>query len=140
MIGITNFMSEQIIAHAGATVLIGAPAHPMSESRLSALRGVFSGIADVAFVYIPNIYIKGQIDPPRQVLYLVFHEVARTRVKLLMKMTMRAIQDVLPTGEYIDAIPAFIDHEWLADVMATQCLLVINDRNVHDRCLKQARL
>lgn len=122
------------------TVLIGAPAQPMSNQRWQVLHDYVRGRKDVLFAYVPQVYIAGKIDPPRQVMYVVFSDSARNQIDKVMPEFMQGIQRMLPRGDVIDALPVFEDHQWMCDVLRTRTLLAINDDAAYRRLTQQAQV
>lgn len=117
----------------GTLVYIGAPATPMSDERFAALRSaVVENVTEVAFAYVPMVSVQGQIDPPRQVLYLVLREAMRDRLERFMPDFAAAIHRCLPQGDFIDILPVFCDHPWMAEVLRSGCVLCIIDKIIHD--------
>jgi hypothetical protein len=122
----------------GSAVLIGRPAHPLPEERLALLRGGIQRFDDILFAYIPKLYIKGRIDPPRQVCYLVLRDSACGRVEAVMQSIAPLVQRACPPGEFIDLFPVFKADNLLATVVRTGCVLCINDKVAHDECVANA--
>jgi hypothetical protein len=126
-------------ATAGTTVLIGRPARPMSDHLTAILREVVEQAANVSFAYLPQMYIKGKIDPPRRVLFLVLRESVRGHLEQVMNPLITAIHAGLPKEDFIDVLPVFLDHEWLSDVIRTGTVLYVRDQAVHYQAIAGTR-
>lgn len=114
---------EQRTLSAGVTVLIGAPAKPMAESRMALLRAAVQGVPDVVRAYVPQVYIPNEVDPPRQILFLIIREEARERVGTVVEEFAARIRWRMPADEFIDIWPVFADDELLPDITRTGCVL-----------------
>lgn len=126
-------------AQSGTKVWIGAPANPMPEARMTILRDSIQTNADVLFAYIPQMYIAAQIDPPRQVIYLVLRDAARNRLEQVMNALTALIHSRLPQGDFVDILPVFAGHSWMGDVIRTGCVLCVMDQDTHQRAIAAAQ-
>ena len=130
---------EKWKGHAGATLLIGKPARPMSAERQAALGRIIRQCEDVLFAYAPQAYLAGRIDPPAQILYLVLRDDARVRLDQVMGALVPRFNQVLPAGEYIDVVPAFVGDQLLTTVVATETVLAVNDAPMHQQCAENLK-
>ena len=119
--------SEKYTLPQGTRAFIGAPQNPMPATRFEALATLIKSFNDIAFAYVPLVYIKGQIDPPQQILYIVFRNGDDDRVSRTMGQLTPAVHKLLPVGDSIDIYPALYGHPWFNDVIGTRCLLAVND-------------
>lgn len=106
---------------AGARILIGAPSHPMSSERLERIRGALERVSGVSEAHIPLVFVKGKLDPPSQVLFVVLsssQDPAET-----MDQLGRELSSVTPDGEYLDVIPIEESSPLLKPVRSSRCSL-----------------
>lgn len=132
-------MFERWRAGASTRLLIGAPVRPMPSSIQENLRTVLRGCQECLFAYTPLVYIAGRVDPPAQVLYVVFRDDARVRRDDLMRSLADQVHRIMPKGEFIDVLPAFADDRLLRAVILSGCVLVVNDELAHQKCIDAAR-
>lgn len=52
---------------AGATAFIGFPANAIPKQISDAIGAALGKVPDILEAHLPNVYIKGYIDPPAQV-------------------------------------------------------------------------
>jgi hypothetical protein len=110
----------------------------MSRELRIALDEAVAGLLNVSFAYVPLVYVQNEIDPPKQMLYLVLQDSARECVEEVMSTLESLMHARWPQGEFIDMLPVFCDHPWLNDVIRTGCFLAANDEDLHRRCVERA--
>ncbi len=82
----------------GTQIYIGPPAKPIPKQVSDAIGIALSEIPEILEAHLPMVYIKGQIDPPAQVLYVVLDQnVASPQSKIT-----EVVRAVLPTGSHMD--------------------------------------
>ena len=87
---------------------MGPPAKPIPKEMSDAIGAALGRVTEILEAHLPMIYIKGQIDPPAQVLVVVLGE---NRANLQVKIT-EAVRGALPDDFRLN-INAFF-HEGLA--------------------------
>jgi hypothetical protein len=85
---------------AGTTAYIGPPAKPIPKQISDAIGTELGKITEILEVHLPLVYIKGLIDPPAQILFVVVEE-SRPRPHGKIVEVMRR---VLPTNFYKDRL------------------------------------
>ena len=83
---------------AGATLYIGPPAKPIPKQVSDAIGIALGMISEIVEAHLPMIYIKGQIDPPAQVLVVVLGENSPSPQAKITD----ALRTVLPTNSKIN--------------------------------------
>jgi hypothetical protein len=83
---------------AGTAVCIGPPAKPIPRQISDAIGVALGKIAEILEAHLPMVYIKGLIDPPTQILFVVVEE-NRQSPKAKIREVVR---QVLPTNSYLD--------------------------------------
>jgi hypothetical protein len=120
-------MGKEWLADEGDEVLIGAPAVPMSDAIFERLKQAVEADCRILFACVPQMYLRGKIDPPGQVLCIVLGaENETSRDKILHSLTKR-LQGSLGPGKHIDIFPMPLEHEWLTTIVDTGCVLAVND-------------
>ena len=114
-------------AYAGTRLLVGAPAKPMPTDREDKLRSIVHTFPQALFAYVPQIYMRGKIDPPAQVVYLVLRDEARPDLNQIMRSVVSLINVALPAGDFIDVLPVFTNDRLLPAVITSGCVLAINE-------------
>jgi len=132
-------MSEKFEIPPGTKVYIGAPAHPMPKEREKRLAEGISKIEGIAFAYIPQMYIPGQMDESAQVLCIVISKYYIGSIDELMRKVQEVIASVLPSGEYIDVMPLLQDSELIPVIIDTGCCLVVNSPAEHEAYFKKEK-
>ena len=80
---------------AGTNVYIGPPAKPIPKQLSDAIGTELGKIPDILEAHLPMVYIKGQIDPPAQVLVIVLEENSRVRKRKSLKCSRLFCQQIL---------------------------------------------
>jgi len=104
---------------AGSRVLVGAPAKPMSVDVSGAIARLIASLPAVAEAHLPQLYIRGQIDPPAQVLVVVAAPGADEGA--LLRQIGAEMAGILPSGMHIDAFPLPQDSPLLPGVRRAGC-------------------
>src|SRR4029077_11959701 len=73
---------------AGTQAYIGAPARPMNRVLSRTIGTALGKIPEIKEAHLPQVYIKGKIDPPAQILVVVIEEGAPSQL-LKIKEAMR---------------------------------------------------
>jgi hypothetical protein len=107
---------------AGTTVYIGPPAKPIPKEISDAIGTALGKIPEILEAYLPMVYIKGQIDPPAQVLVVVLEE---KRPSPQAKIT-EVLRAVLPANFYIDVTESRHGDPNLPTIRATGTQLNLN--------------
>ncbi len=116
-------------------VLIGVPADPIPESVTENIAAVIREIPDIAFAFLPEMYIPGQMEDAGPVLILVTALDGKQLDNTMNKLRI-GINDIIPDGIALDMLPVPPDSELLPAVFETGCLVEINDHNVFTECQK----
>jgi hypothetical protein len=83
---------------AGTTAYIGPPAEPISQQISDAIGSELGNIPEILEAHLPMVYIKGQIDPPAQILFAVVEETSPSTQRKIVEVMRR----VLPVNFYLD--------------------------------------
>lgn len=83
---------------AGTSVCIGRPAKPIARQVSDAIGTGLGKIPEVLEAHLPMVYIKGIIDPPAQVLFVVVDENGTSPQGKIVEV----VREVVPTNSYID--------------------------------------
>jgi glycosyltransferase involved in cell wall biosynthesis len=104
---------------AGTKAYIGAPVRPMDEMLSRSIGKALGRIPEVREAHLPQMYIKGEIDPPAQVLVVVIEESAPSQLPQIRE-TMHGI---LPTGSYLASFEWRSNEPTLPMVQRAGCAL-----------------
>ena len=107
---------------AGTTAYIGPPAKPIPKQISDAIGTELGKIPDILEAHLPMIYIKGQIDPPAQVLVVVLEENKPSPQAKITEM----LKAVLPTNSYMDITELHPGDPKLPTIRATGTQLNLN--------------
>jgi len=107
---------------AGTTAYIGPPAKPIPKQVCDAIGAALGKIPEVVEAHLPMVYIKGQIDPPAQVLVVVLDE-DRPSPQPRISEVLKA---VLPTDCYMDVTESHPGDPKLPTIRATGTQLNLN--------------
>jgi hypothetical protein len=107
---------------AGTTCYIGPPAKPISEQVSDALGTGLGKISEIVEAHLPMVYIKGQIDPPAQVLVVVLEKNTPSPAARISEV----LRAVLPTNSHMDVTESDSSDPKLATIRATATQLNLN--------------
>jgi hypothetical protein len=107
---------------AGTTAYIGPPAKPIPKQTSDAIGTELGRIPDILEAHLPMIYIKGQIDPPAQVLVVVLEE---NKPSPQAKIT-EVLRAVLPANSHMDITELHPGDPKLPTIRATGTQLNLN--------------
>lgn len=118
-------------------VNICRPKAPLPPHSVGALRQIVQSQPRIAFAYLPQIrYSRQQSVNGTLVLVLVpTRGVTETQIEDLLNSISLKAQEVLPAGQPMDIMTLPLEHELLALVMQTKCVLAVNDQDLHRRAL-----
>jgi hypothetical protein len=99
----------------GTTLLIGPPSGEQlgPEARASLAR-VVGEVPGVLEAHVPQIAAAGSGSPPRQVLFVVLDD--DTRAERALQALGPRVQEVVPSGFFLDVLPLTSRHELLPAV------------------------
>jgi hypothetical protein len=99
----------------GTTLLIGPPTGAqLSHEARAALAAAVAELPGVVEAHVPQISAAGSGSPPRQVLFLVLDEDARSE-RVLQALEPR-LNAIVPEGAALDLLPLTLQHELLPAV------------------------
>jgi hypothetical protein len=107
---------------AGTTAYIGPPAKPIPKQISNAIGTELGKIPEILEVYLPLVYIKGLIDPPAQVLFVVVEESTPSPQGKIGEVMRR----VLPTNFYMDITELHSSDPQLPAIRASATRLNLN--------------
>lgn len=81
-----------------------------------------SEIGGIREAHLPMIYSKGTIDPPAQVLVVVFEDGSPS----LIARVGEALSRIMPNGHYLDVVQWPTDHPAMPTVRQTGCVVNLN--------------
>ena len=88
---------------ARSAIMLGRPAQPMPQSASDALGTMVRSIVAIREAYLPQCYVKSVVEPPTQVLVLVFDDGADPQS--LLDAVDQGLTRVLPQGQHLDVLP-----------------------------------
>ncbi|MET0551675.1 MAG: hypothetical protein ABW221_01465 [Vicinamibacteria bacterium] len=99
----------------GTTLLIGPPTGAqLSDEARSALAAAVAVLPGLVEAHVPQISAAGSGQPPRQVLFLVLDQDARSE-RVLQALQPR-LSEIVPAGTSLDVLPLTLRHELLPAV------------------------
>ena len=107
---------------AGTTAYIGAPAEPIPKQISDAIGTELGNIPEILEAHLPLVYIKGLIDPPTQILFVVVEEDGPS----LQGKIVEVLGRVLPTNFYIDVSELYARDPQLPAIRASGTQLNLN--------------
>lgn len=106
---------EDTTLPSGTTLLIGPPAGPqLSGDARAALAAALAAVPGVVEAHVPQISAAGSAAPPRQVLFLVLADDARSE-RAVQALAPR-LAGIVPEGVALDVLPLTRRHELLPAV------------------------
>lgn len=108
----------------GTEIYIGPPAKPMPKQVSDAIGRALGAIPEIEEAHLPMVYIKGHIDPPAQIVFVVINENGpspREKIRELLKTA-------LPTNSHIDILESHQRDPNLPTIRATGTQLDLNRR------------
>ena len=113
---------------AGTEVLIGAPTCPMDRVLSRTIGTALGRIPEIREAHLPQVYVKGKIDPPAQILVVVIEQSAPSQLPKIRE-TMRS---VLPTGSHLDLFEWRPNEPTLSTVQRAGCALDLDRKLVEE--------
>jgi hypothetical protein len=107
---------------AGTTGYIGAPAQPIRKEISDAIGSELGQIPEILEVHLPQVYIKGLIDPPAQILFVVVEE----NTPSLQGKIAEVMKRVLPPNFYMDITELHPSNPQLPAIRASGSQLNLN--------------
>ena len=124
---------------AGPPLEIRPPRLPPDPDLLESLRGALQDCRDVAFAYLPEVYVPGQQPHPELVLFVWLRRHAVRSVRAALNAVSARVARALPDGEYMDVVILNSAPDLLAAVEDAHCLLVELDADERRHALEAAR-
>jgi hypothetical protein len=118
---------------------IRRPERPADPELLEHLRGALEGCPDVAFAYLPEVYVPGQQPRPEVVLFVWLRRHAVRSVRAALNAVSARIAEALPDGDYMDVVILNSAPDLLVAVEAADCLVVERDPEERRQALEAAR-
>ena len=109
---------------AGTTLYIGAPAKPIQKEISEAIGSRLGKIPEVLEAHLPQVYIKGVIDPPAQVLFVVVEE----NTPSLRGKIVEGMKQILPPNFYLDIMELQSSSPQLPAIRASGTQLNLGDK------------
>ncbi len=100
------------------TVYLGRPAKPMPQELADAIGEMVRGIPGIREAHLPHCYVKGIVEPPTQILVLVFDDAADQQG--VLDAVGQGLSRVLPQGAHLDVWPLSEGDILLSDVRNTK--------------------
>ena len=107
---------------AGTSAYIGAPAEPIPKQISDAIGTELGNIPEILEAHLPLVYVKGLIDPPTQILFVVVGENGANLQGKIVELMGR----VLPTNFYIDVSELHSSDPQLPAIRASGTRLNLN--------------
>ena len=123
----------------GPPLHIGRPRREVDEELLERLQGALVDCSDVAFAYLPEVYVPGQQSRPELVLFVWLVPQAVLSVRSALNAVSARVAAALPDGEYMDVVILNSAPDLLTAVEAADCLVVERDPEERRRALEAAR-
>jgi len=115
--------SDQVMKiPAGTTVYMGRPAKPIPKQILNAIGAGLGEIPDILEAHLPMVYIKGMIDPPSQILFVVVQE-GRPSPQAKIEEVVR---QALAANSYLDIMELHAASPQLRTIRASGTQLHLN--------------
>ena len=103
---------------AGTAVILGRPAQPMAQALSDSIAQMVRGIAEIREAYLPHCFVKGLVEPPTQILVLVFDTAADQQ--RVLDAVGEGLTRVLPSGMHLDVWPMSDRDSLLGTVRGTR--------------------
>ena len=104
---------------AGTKILIGRPAHPLSEDITSAIKQVIAALPGIQECHLSQIFVQGEMEVPTQALVLVIG--ANLALEGISKSVCIQLTKVLPKETQLDILPMETGNLLLLAVRKTNC-------------------
>jgi hypothetical protein len=104
---------------AGVSLLIGAPAKPMSQEISTAIGKLAESIDGVVEAHLPQMFAIGVMEEPAQVLVVVISE-SSSLGNIIDQLSVGLI-DILPDGVHLDILPLGGSSTLINDIQGTGC-------------------
>jgi hypothetical protein len=104
---------------AGVSLLIGAPAEPMSQEISTAIGKLAESIDGIVEAHLPQMFAIGVMDEPAQVLVVVISESASLG-NIIDQLGVGLI-DILPDGLLLDILPLGGGSTLINDIRGSGC-------------------
>jgi hypothetical protein len=105
----------------GVIYQVGKPAYPMPSNIRDEIKNAISTVKEIQEAHLPMIYIKGAIDPPSEVLVLVFDSDAN--IQHLLLTTNEKLEALLPKDKIINMLPLMQGNSMLPNIRKANCVL-----------------
>lgn len=87
----------------GHELLIGAPSKPMPVDSVNLILKCVRGFQEIEEVHLPQVFIEGVMDAPRQVLVILIENLDSCSDVLGRLSTL--LESVIPNDEHLDVWP-----------------------------------
>ena len=116
-------------------VSIGVPSDPPTEKFTEDIAAIIRDIEEIAFAFLPEMYIPGQMTEPSLVL-LIVTDAEDSMLHDIIGRLFDGMSGVVPEDSYLDVLPIKpdSDSELLRAAIKTGCLIEINDQTMFKRC------
>lgn len=101
----------------GTEVFLGRPAKPMPQELSDAIGEMVQGIEGIREAYLPQCYVKAEVDPPAQILVLLLDDPADQRI---LDAVGQGLARILPQGVHLDVWPLDDGHSLLSTIRGTR--------------------
>ena len=118
---------------------ISRPRRPVDPELLERLRDALEGCQDVAFAYLPEVYVPGQQPRPEVVLFVWLRPPAVRSVRAALNLVSARVADALPDGDYMDVVILNSAPDLLVAVEGADCLVLERDAEERRQALEAAR-
>ena len=114
-------------------VSIGVPDEPLPEKITEKIAEAIRDFHDIAFAFLPEMFIPGQMENPAPVLVIVTKQKGPKLEKLLATLRNR-INGIMPDDMELDLLPIPPEHELVMPTIETGCLVEINNHELFEKC------
>jgi len=114
-------------------ITVGVPEVPFPESTTEKIAAFIRKTPQIAFAYLPELFIPLQMDEPSPVLLLITVDNSDDIAEIIDKLKMD-IANVLPEETNLDVLPLDKNHELVSAAISTGCLVEINDQELFESC------
>jgi len=110
--------------------------HDFDPQLLRGLKTEISDCPDVAFAYLPQVYVKGRQDSPESVLFVWLVPEALSSIRFALNLVSEAVARVVPQDRYLDVVVLNSAPELLDALERADSLLVERVSEERSRALE----
>jgi hypothetical protein len=112
-------VTEKIQVHAGAEMMVGAPAKPMPAETSAAIAALVAQIDGIQEAHLPQCYVPETMERPGQILVLAL--APNANIQAAMDRIGQGLSGILSGGKPLDIWPLQPPHPLLDEVRKAGC-------------------